>query len=499
MSPVNLFRKIGNRAQVLEDKPFSSEKELQKFFEANLLEFVGINFLATEYWTGPPHNGRIDTLGLDTDGRPVVIEYKRRSDENVINQGLFYLDWLRNHETVFRRLVHTELKNGRARKIDFDNVWLLCVAWEFSDWDLVAARNSRLPIVLALYQRFGEELFSIEIYYSPEEDVEQSTSDLESALLTEAAPEPGQQSGVSAKSLPDFYEVSGWLQAGEELRALCREVCELILALGQDVRIVRRKGWVAFKGKGESVYNIAVVVLRPGSQCLHIHAAVDPASVKLEPGFTEYDERMAEQSLYRCPLKITIRSRKDIRRAQPLLQKAYSNHLNKTYPASSLKSAAMYETGRSEAPGLGQNATISTDELDEYEYIDFLCSNSERLALFAALREYIESLGSKVQTYARKTYIGFGNLEGNRPHRLAIMKVYKREEGLHVQVDVSEEIVEQATGEHPSIMYRAWERVASTFYYENLAIEIRSLADLDDAKPYLRAGYNEMLTRLVRP
>ena len=106
MSPVNLFRKIGNRAQELEDKPFSSEKELQAFFEANLLEILGVNFLATEYTIGHPYNGRIDTLGLDIYGFPVVIEYKRRSDENGLTKGCFTLTGAKQRGRLSKSRAH---------------------------------------------------------------------------------------------------------------------------------------------------------------------------------------------------------------------------------------------------------------------------------------------------------------------------------------------------------------------------------------------------------
>lgn len=38
--------------------------------------------------------GRIDSLGIDENNCPVIFKYKRSSNENVINQGLFYLDCL---------------------------------------------------------------------------------------------------------------------------------------------------------------------------------------------------------------------------------------------------------------------------------------------------------------------------------------------------------------------------------------------------------------------
>ena len=71
------------------------EKSVQVLFEKNLEALLGVRFLATEYTT--THGGRIDTLGLDENGCPVILEYKRASNENVINQGLFYLDWLMDH------------------------------------------------------------------------------------------------------------------------------------------------------------------------------------------------------------------------------------------------------------------------------------------------------------------------------------------------------------------------------------------------------------------
>ena len=66
---------------------------------------LGVRFLATEYSTGKTHAGRIDSLGIDENGSPVILEYKRSSGENVINQGLFYLDWLMDHKAEFELLV----------------------------------------------------------------------------------------------------------------------------------------------------------------------------------------------------------------------------------------------------------------------------------------------------------------------------------------------------------------------------------------------------------
>jgi RecB family endonuclease NucS len=62
---------------------------------------MGVRFIASEFTTGDRQRGRIDSLGLDQDGYPTIIEYKRSNKDNVINQGLFYLDWLVDHKGDF--------------------------------------------------------------------------------------------------------------------------------------------------------------------------------------------------------------------------------------------------------------------------------------------------------------------------------------------------------------------------------------------------------------
>ena len=92
MSDIKLLRLDGKCVTELEGSAAGPEKSLQTLIEKNLEGFLGVRFLASEYVTGKTHGGRIDTLGIDENGCPVIIEYKRSLNQNVINQGLFYLD-----------------------------------------------------------------------------------------------------------------------------------------------------------------------------------------------------------------------------------------------------------------------------------------------------------------------------------------------------------------------------------------------------------------------
>lgn len=132
MSDIKLFRFGAGEAVELDGKAAPIEKSLQNLIESQMETFLGVRFLATEYSTGTKHRGRIDSLGLDENGCPVIVEYKRSRNENVINQGLFYLDWLLDHKADFRLLVMDTLGKDHADRIEWSGTRLLCIAADFT-------------------------------------------------------------------------------------------------------------------------------------------------------------------------------------------------------------------------------------------------------------------------------------------------------------------------------------------------------------------------------
>ena len=104
---MSLFKVSGDNASRL--KPITNlngkkvlERDVQRIFEASLHDLLGVHFLASEYSTS--FGGRMDTLGIDDEGNPCIIEYKKGHNENVINQGLSYLRWLLDHKDSFEKL-----------------------------------------------------------------------------------------------------------------------------------------------------------------------------------------------------------------------------------------------------------------------------------------------------------------------------------------------------------------------------------------------------------
>ena len=101
MSEIKLFE-VGTVVKERTSSTVVLEKQLQTTIEQNMETFFGVRFLKSEYMIT---SGRMDSIGIDENNSPVIFEYKRSSSENVINQGLFYLDWLLDHKADFKLLV----------------------------------------------------------------------------------------------------------------------------------------------------------------------------------------------------------------------------------------------------------------------------------------------------------------------------------------------------------------------------------------------------------
>ena len=324
MTPMRFFHQIDGNVHELVDKgPFRYERELQEFFEKHLLTLTGIEFLASEYPTGPLHGRRIDTLGVDAAGRPVVIEYKRRRDENVINQGLDYLSWLEDHQAEFRELVRNQLGDGRVTDIDFRASRLLCIAEEFLRQDRIAAENSRRPIELVRYRRYGNVYVALEWMYG------QAPEPAPPPRIAPAPPKPAPPPRPprfepappepAVGEDPDFSIYEPWAKTSEETRTLFRELEKLAKSLGS-VRTDVFKSEMSFKctaapGARPPVIAYVHVRVRSGIR-VHINDK-HLGSIPLEDGFTRL-KRDGDR-------EIIIRDREHVRRAEPLLRAAYDS------------------------------------------------------------------------------------------------------------------------------------------------------------------------------
>ncbi|MCA7888985.1 DUF5655 domain-containing protein [Burkholderia contaminans] len=307
MSDIQLFRLSSGSASELPSQVAKLEKHLQSLIEANMPTFLGVRFLASEFATGKTHKGRIDSLGLDENGCPVIIEYKRHSNENVINQGLFYLDWLLDHQAEFRWLVMEKLGKDVAERIEWIGTRLLCIAADFTRYDEYAVQQIPRNIELLRYKLFGDDLLLLELVNAqsvPDATAVKPVSDI-------APPEPETVKPPSKdRSLDEQLTF-----ASTEIRDLYAQTTNCLTALGDDVQEKRLKLYAAFR----RLKNFACVIVYPNR--LLVMLKLDPASVTLEDDFSRDVSEIGHWGT--GDVELTLRTQADLERAKPLLQRSY--------------------------------------------------------------------------------------------------------------------------------------------------------------------------------
>lgn len=141
---------------------FATEKELQSLVERNLEATYGSRFIASEFSTGVVHGGRIDTLGLSEDGNPVIIEYKKVESASLINQALFYLDWLKDHHGDFELAAKKTLGDV---DVNWGRIRVICLAPGYDNYSVHAVKHMGADIELWQYRRFADGYFELEEVY----------------------------------------------------------------------------------------------------------------------------------------------------------------------------------------------------------------------------------------------------------------------------------------------------------------------------------------------
>lgn len=300
MSDLRLFRFTGGTAEEVKGSASDLEKPLQTLIENNLEALLGVHFLASEYSTGKTHGGRIDTLGLDENACPVILEYKRSLNENVINQGLYYLDWLMDHKAEFWKLCVERHGKELADKIDWTGPRLICIASDFTKYDEHAVQQINRNIELLRYRKFGDELLLLELVNA----VTASTS----------APIPAKTGGTTSSGTdkPFSQAIQDSLPTIQDVYASLKDFA---FTLGDDVQLKELKLYVAFK----RLKNFLCVVANKGTLTLTLK--LNPETVALEKGFSR-DVRMIGH-WGTGDLELTLRAFEDLEKAKPLIRRAY--------------------------------------------------------------------------------------------------------------------------------------------------------------------------------
>lgn len=270
------------------------EADVQGLVEAHMQTLLGVTFLASEYVIDCVDGGRIDSLGIDENGAPVIVEYKRGTDAGVINQGLYYMAWLTAHRSAFDSLVRDRLGVPAAAQVLWSAPRLICIAGDFTRYDAHAVREHRRSIDLVRYRYFGDDLIGLETVASV---TGQPGASRRARRRTGALQVPQRQTGTMA-----------------ELAAAADEV---LLGLGDGVTRVQRKTYAAY----QRLRNFACV-MPPQQTKVLVYLKANPKAVDLVPGFTRDVTGLGHHGT--GDLEVQLRTERDLERAQDLFRASYA-------------------------------------------------------------------------------------------------------------------------------------------------------------------------------
>lgn len=287
MADMQLFS-LTSHVKRLEPKTAAIEGELQTLIEKNMQQLFGVTFLKREFTI---KNGRMDSVGLTENNCPVIFEYKRNQNEQVVTQSLFYLDLLLSHKANFQLLVSDKLGQQRAQQIDWSMPCVICLASEFTCRDPGAVNQTGKNIRLVKYKFYEGDLLLLEHVNVPQ--------------IPPTRPR--------RKNVPDFLEQ--YANASPPLQLIYQSIKEFLLSLGHDVIESPLKHYGAFK----KLKNIVCVEFC--RQYIHLYLRLDPTTVSLQEGFIEDVRHKGHQGTGH--LRLTLKDLQDFEASKPLLRRVY--------------------------------------------------------------------------------------------------------------------------------------------------------------------------------
>lgn len=302
MADIKLFNFQG-KVEELKSSGATIEKELQNTIEQNMLQIFGVRFLASEYQID---NGRMDSIGLDENNCPVIFEYKRTSNENVINQGLFYLSWLLGHKANFELLVLKELGQDVSNMIDWTMPRVICIAGDFNKYDEEAIKQINRNVLLVRYKKFGTHLLMFEQLNSVSNCKIDDNDDNNEIKLRK-----------NNRPCDKGFDVM-LAEASQSIRTLYEDVRLFILSLGDDVTENRVKLYTAFK----KIKNFACIEVK--KQHLILRLNIDLSSVHLIDGFTRDCSNIGHWGTGN--LEVRLKDKGDFEQSKVLIEKSYEEN-----------------------------------------------------------------------------------------------------------------------------------------------------------------------------
>ncbi len=308
-----LFEIANKQLSVLEQSNFVLEKNLQNLIEGNLKAVFNCRLVKSEFPTGYQHSGRIDTLALSEDDNPVIIEYKKVESSELVNQSLYYLAWMKDHQGDFEIAVKKVL--GNSIEVDWSEIRVICIAPNYKKYDLYAVQMMGANIELWSYHLFQNKFLYLEkvlqVGYSPLVDGETHVENNGKNPIMVAA---GKKAAITkATGVYNFEQhVEGKSAA---IKEIAYAVQEFVLGLDSVIQEAPKKNYVAYK----TSQNIACMEVQ--NQRILMFLKLNPKEINNPPIISK---DMTGKGHYGTgDFEISIKNLDDFETAKPYIDMAY--------------------------------------------------------------------------------------------------------------------------------------------------------------------------------
>ncbi|MGT2755735.1 DUF5655 domain-containing protein [Streptococcus ovuberis] len=244
---MNLFKIDQNSLSNLEEKPFKLERELQRVFEENLTVITGLEFVSSEFSI---QNQRLDTLAFDHENNAfVIIEYKRSTNNSVLDQGVSYLNTLLKYKADF--ILEYQEQTGKllAKKdIDWSQSKVAFVSPNFTLFQKQAVDFKDLNIELWEVKRFTNNILVVNGI---------TKSGNAPSIKTKTETSIDEELGL-LKEIVTYTEENHFAGKSEEALECYQDFKQAVFQLVPDVTLEPKKLYIAFKKNKKNIVDIEI-------------------------------------------------------------------------------------------------------------------------------------------------------------------------------------------------------------------------------------------------
>lgn len=142
--------------------PFKDEhKDIQVLVEANMERLFDLEFVSSEFTVG---GFRLDSLAFDENSNSfVIVEYKKRVNFGVVDQGYSYLSTMLNNKAEFI-VEYSEKKEVNLKKsdVDWESSRVIFISPHFNAHQINSINFSNVPFQLWEIRKFESDLLVLE-------------------------------------------------------------------------------------------------------------------------------------------------------------------------------------------------------------------------------------------------------------------------------------------------------------------------------------------------